>query len=214
MMVGDGINDAIALTSADIGMAIGQGSEVAIESANVVLMKSSLLDAYAAIRLSQYTYLNIKENLFWAFIYNLIMIPIAAGALSMVGVYKLMPWMGSAAMAASSVFVVLNALRINLFNPYKNHHKSKNVKELKFLSNYDKCNIKKENVSMEKVIKIEGMMCMHCVAHVKEALESLKGVKSVEVSLEKNEAVITSEKEIKDKDIEKVISKAGYKVIG
>ena len=214
MMVGDGINDAIALTSADIGMAIGQGSEVAIESANVVLMKSSLLDAYAAIRLSQYTYLNIKENLFWAFIYNLIMIPIAAGALSMVGVYKLMPWMGSAAMAASSVFVVLNALRINLFNPYKNHHKSKKVKELEFLSNYDKCNIKKENVTMEKVIKIEGMMCMHCVAHVKEALESLKGVKSVEVSLEKNEAVIASEKEIKDKDIEKVISKAGYKVIG
>ncbi len=211
MMIGDGINDAIALTSADIGVAIGQGSDVAIESGNVVLMKSTLLDAYASIRLSQYVYLNIKENLFWAFVYNLIMIPIAAGILSGIGVYKLMPWMGSAAMAASSVFVVLNALRINLFNPYKRHHKNKKVQELSFLN--DACNINMEEVNMEKVIKIEGMMCMHCVAHVKEALSSLKGVDNVEVSLEEGEAVISSKKEIKDKDIEKVISKAGYKVV-
>ena len=211
MMIGDGINDAIALTSADIGVAIGQGSDVAIESGNVILMKSTLLDAYASIRLSQYVYLNIKENLFWAFIYNLIMIPIAAGILSGIGVYKLMPWMGSAAMAASSVFVVLNALRINLFNPYKRHHKNKKVQELSFLN--DTCNINMEETNMEKVIKIEGMMCMHCVAHVKEALSSLKGVDNVEVSLDKGEAVISSKKEIKDKDIEKVISKAGYKVI-
>lgn len=211
MMIGDGINDAIALTSADIGVAIGQGSDVAIESGNVVLMKSTLLDAYASIRLSQYVYLNIKENLFWAFIYNLIMIPIAAGILSGIGVYKLMPWMGSAAMAASSVFVVLNALRINLFNPYKRHHKNKKVQELSFLN--DTCNINMEETNMEKVIKIEGMMCMHCVAHVKEALSSLKGVDNVIVSLDKGEAVISSKKEIKDKDIEKVISKAGYKVI-
>ena len=211
MMIGDGINDAIALTSADIGVAIGQGSDVAIESGNVVLMKSTLLDAYASIRLSQYVYLNIKENLFWAFIYNLIMIPIAAGILSGIGVYKLMPWMGSAAMAASSVFVVLNALRINLFNPYQRHHKNKKVQELSFLN--DTCNINMEETNMEKVIKIEGMMCMHCVAHVKEALSSLKGVDNVEVSLDKGEAVISSKKEIKDKDIEKVISKAGYKVI-
>ena len=210
MMVGDGINDAIALTSADIGMAIGQGSDVAIDSANIVLMKSSLLDAFKAIRLSQYVYLNIKENLFWAFIYNLFMIPIAAGILSFVGVYKLMPWMGSAAMALSSVFVVLNALRINLFKGEKEIYRNKKVDIPLELINYDSCEIKENH--MEKVIKVEGMMCMHCVAHVKEALESIKGVEKVEVSLDKNEASITSKKEIKDSLIEKVITKAGYKV--
>ncbi len=109
----------------------------------------------------------------------------------------------------------MNALRINLFNAYKDHHKVKKVKELDFINNYDKCDInQKEKNGMEKVIKVEGMMCMHCVAHVKEALESLKGVDEVKVSLENKEAVITSKKEIKDKDIEKVITKAGYKVIG
>lgn len=213
MMVGDGINDAIALTSADVGVAIGKGSDIAIESGNIVLMKSTLIDVYAAIRLSQYTYLNIKENLFWAFIYNLIMIPIAAGALSTIGVYKLMPWMGSAAMAASSVFVVLNALRINLFNPYKNKVRRKKAKQVEIINCYKKCSISKENGNMTRTIKVEGMMCMHCVAHVKEALESIKGIEKVEVSLEKNEATITSKIEIKDKDIEKVISNAGYKFV-
>ena len=211
MMVGDGINDAIALTSADIGMAIGQGSDVAIDSANIVLMKSSLEDAYAAIRLSQYVYLNIKENLFWAFVYNLIMIPIAAGAFSALGLYKVAPWMGSAAMAASSVFVVLNALRINLFKPYKNRHKNKKVIIPKELSDTNNCQIKEET-QMTKTYKIEGMMCMHCVAHVKEALESIKGIEKVDVSLEKGTATVSSAKDIKDKDVIKAVTKAGYKV--
>lgn len=210
MMVGDGINDAIALTSADIGMAIGKGSDVAIESANVVLMKSSLMDIYAAIRLSQDVYLNIKENLFWAFFYNLIMIPIAAGALSGIGLYKVAPWMGSAAMALSSTFVVLNALRINLFNPYKTVRNSKKVTIPKMLLDINNCEIK-EDKGMEKVLKVEGMMCMHCVAHVKEALESVKGVTSVDVSLENKTAKVFSEKEIKDKALIKAVEKAGYK---
>ena len=214
MMVGDGINDAIALTSSDIGMAIGGGNDVAIESADVVLMKSNLNDAYAAIRMSQYVYLNIKENLFWAFFYNLIMIPIAAGVFSMLGLYKLAPWMGSAAMALSSVFVVLNALRINLFHPYKKKSKHKEVKVPDELVNYNNCKIdKKEESKMQKVLKIDGMMCMHCVAHVKEALEGIKGVKSVEVSLDKGEATVELDKEVKDKVFVKAIEKAGYKVV-
>lgn len=214
MMVGDGINDAIALTSSDIGMAIGNGNDVAIDSADVVLMKSDLKDSYDAIRLSQYVYLNIKENLFWAFIYNLVMIPIAAGVFSALGLYKLAPWMGSAAMALSSVFVVLNALRINLFSPYKRKVKHKEVKVPEELLNYNNCKIdNKEEVAMQKVLKIEGMMCMHCVAHVKEALEGIKGVKSVEVSLDKGTATLELEKEVKDKVFIKTIEKAGYKVI-
>ena len=215
MMVGDGINDAIALTSSDIGMAIGSGNDVAIDSADVVLMKSNLEDAYAAIRLSQDVYLNIKENLFWAFFYNLIMIPIAAGAFSFLGLYKVAPWMGSAAMALSSVFVVMNALRINLFNPYKEKHKHRVTKIPDELTNYNNCKIdnKKEESKMEKVLKIEGMMCMHCVAHVKEALESVKGVKSVEVSLDKGEAVVELNKEVKDKAFVKAVTNAGYKLI-
>ena len=212
MMVGDGINDAIALTSADIGVAIGNGSDVAINSGSVVLMKSSLMDAYAAIRLSQHTYLNIKENLFWAFMYNILMIPIAAGVFSTIGFYKLMPWMGSAAMALSSVFVVVNALRINLFKPHKSHSRKIKVEELDFLNKYDACLIKEEK-QMKQVIKVEGMMCMHCVAHVQKALESLEGVEKVEVSLKDNEAIIFSKAEIKEKDIEQAISDAGYKLV-
>lgn len=214
LMVGDGINDAIALTSSDIGMAIGKGNDITKDSSNVILMKQNLNDIYAAIRLSQIVYLNIKENLFWAFFYNLIMIPIAAGAFSALGLYKVMPWMGSAAMAASSVFVVLNALRINLYNLYKPKHKIHHVEIPEILINYNNCKVDLGgNNKMEKVFKIDGMMCMHCVQHVKEAFESVKGVSSVEVSLENNEAKVILEKDIKDKVFEKAIEKAGYKIV-
>ena len=215
IMVGDGINDAVALTSADIGIAIGNGSDVAIESANIVLMKSSLNDAYGAIRLSQYVYLNIKENLFWAFIYNVIMIPIAAGALSGVGVYNLLPWMGSAAMALSSVFVVLNALRINLFNPYKAKIYKKKNKVPAILNSENICELPiMEESKMEVTLKVNGMMCQHCVMHVKKALEAVDGVSTVDVSLEKNEAKVTLSKQVDNAVFKKAIEDAGYELVG
>ena len=215
IMVGDGINDSIALTSADIGMAIGKGSDIAKESSDIVLMKSSLNDVYAAIRLSRHIYLNIKENLFWAFIYNIIMIPIAAGAFSALGLYKVAPWMGSAAMALSSVFVVLNALRINLYHPYKkSKFKRKHMEIPSILQNNDLCLInEKENKAMEKTIKVKGMMCMHCVAHVKKALEGLDGVKEVEVSLDNGTASMKLEHEIDEALIKKAIEEAGYELV-
>ena len=135
------------------------------------------------------------------------MIPIAAGAFSSLGLYKVAPWMGSAAMALSSVFVVVNALRINLFKPYKTKIIHKNVKMPELFDN-----IEKENSQMVKTYKIEGMMCMHCVSHVKEALLKLRGVEGVEVSLEKGTATVSSNKEISDKDVIKAVTKAGYKV--
>ncbi|MCR4911024.1 MAG: heavy metal translocating P-type ATPase [Bacilli bacterium] len=212
MMVGDGINDAVALTSADIGMAIGQGSDIAIESADVVLMKSSLTEAYSAIQLSRYIYRNIKENLFWAFIYNIIMIPIAAGVLSGIGVYKLAPWMGSAAMALSSLFVVTNSLRINFFNPHKKHiwmSKTKHAPDiLKLIIEEEE----KEN-TMEKIIKVGGMMCMHCVGHVKKALEAIDGVESADPDLNTGNVAIKLSKEISDDLLKAAIEEAGYEFI-
>lgn len=207
-MVGDGINDAASLTASDIGIAIGSGSDIAIESASIVLMKSTLMDAYAAIRLSQHTLLNIKENLFWAFFYNLIMIPIAAGAFSGLGLYKVAPWMGSAAMALSSVFVVTNALRINLFNPYKVKNKKKDVNIPEEIIN-KLTTIDIGEKGMAKEIKVEGMMCMHCVAHVKEALSKVSGVTNVEVSLDKKNALV--EGDFKIEEAIKAVEEAGYK---
>ncbi|MCR5565138.1 MAG: heavy metal translocating P-type ATPase, partial [Gammaproteobacteria bacterium] len=196
MMIGDGINDSIALTEADVSLAIGRGSDIAIDSANVVLMKSSLLDAVAAYSISRYTYLNILENLFWAFIYNLIMIPLAAMS-------KMLPWMGAAAMSLSSFTVCMNALRINLFNPYKErNYKNKNI------------NINsEENMSkQERTLMVEGMKCMHCVAHTEAALKKVKGVKKVTVSLEDKTAVVLSNDKVTNEELIQAVESEGFKV--